>query len=71
MEPIPEFDPEESIGTMTLIEADDAFTKTPNNETAGALLRTAMEYEADEAISTEELLDYVAVIKRYLLGEAE
>lgn len=54
---------------MTLDEADEAFTADPNNDTAGDLLATACEYEADEAISSETLLAYVSVICRYLKGE--
>ncbi len=50
----------------TLDYTTDAWNDTKSTATAHAFLATAMEYEADGMISTEELLDAVAEVRDWL-----
>ncbi|MEQ1950883.1 hypothetical protein [Mesorhizobium sp. CN2-181] len=52
---------------MTFKEAQQAFENAPYNQTAGAYLAAAMQYEADGMIGDDTWLNALAEIRDYLL----
>lgn len=54
---------------MTFDEAQEAFQQTPNNQTAGAYLASAMEAENEGDLDDDEWLNALAEIRDYLLPD--
>lgn len=58
--------PHSLLDSMTLEAADNAFEAEPSIATAVQLLEVAMEYMADDELSTEGFIDYVSIVLDFL-----